>query len=214
MLKVATTILPLLFVQTSFAALLTPSGPTEKVESVNIYKSVTATIEKESILLSSIGAGLRAKKVVFLNVKVYVGQLFAPSADEFKKSSNEPLSAIKNQRAVAIQLHFLRDVDAENVQKSFIDALKANKVNTDDSSVKQFLDTVQKGGEAKQGKSLTILGSLSPDGNEVIYYETTSGAISEIKGSKGFVEKIFSIWLGTPADDGVANLKKSILKAN
>lgn len=214
MLKIASSILPLLFVQSSFAALLTPSGATEKVENVNIYKSVTATVEKESILLSSIGAGLRAKKVVFLNVKVYVGQLFVQSVDDFKKSISEPLTALKNQRTVAIQLHFLRDVDAENVQKSFIEALKTNKVNVEDSSVKQFLDTVQKGGEAKQGKSLTILGSLSPDGNEVIYYETTSGTISEIKGSKDFIEKIFSIWLGNPADDGVANLKKSILKTN
>lgn len=214
MRKVAISILSLLFVQSSFAALLTPSGPAEKIENISTYKAATSNIENENIVLSSIGTGLRAKKVVFLSVKVYVGQLFVHSADEFKKSINEPLAALKNQRTVAMQLHFLRDVDAENVQKSFIEALKANKVNTEDSSIKQFLDAVKKSGEAKQGKSLTILGSTLKDGSEVIYYETTSGAVSEIKGSKGFIEKIFSIWLGTSADDGVAQLKKNILKTN
>ena len=52
---------------------------------------------------------------------------------------------------MAIQLHFLRDVDADNVQKSFKEALKANNVSLEDAAVKQFLDSVAKGGEAKDG---------------------------------------------------------------
>lgn len=194
------------------AALLTPEGTGEKVEKVTLSTSATANVESEALKLTSVGAGLRAKKVVFVNVKVYVGQLFVSSPETFKTSEAEALTSLKDQQAVAIQMHFLRSVDADNVQKSFKEALKANGVSSDEASVKQFLDSVSKGGEAKEGKVLTVLGAKLKDGSEAVLYETTSGNVSEIKGSAGFIEKVFSIWLGKPSDDGVASLKKSILK--
>ncbi|KHD87053.1 MAG: hypothetical protein OM95_16465 [Bdellovibrio sp. ArHS] len=194
------------------AALLTPASGGDKLEKVTLAPSASVQVEGESVTLTSIGAGLRAKKVVFVNVKVYVGQLYVSSPATFKKSDSEALTSLKEQKAVAIQLHFLRDVDAENVQKSFKEALTANKINTQEASIQQFLDTVAKGGEAKEGKALSIVGSHLKDGSESIIYETTAGNVTEVKGPAGFIEKIFSIWLGKPADDGVAQLKKSILK--
>lgn len=202
----------LLLSVTASAALLTPEGAGEKIEKVSLATSGTANVEGESIKLTSVGAGLRNKKVVFVNVKVYVGQLYVASPATFKKSDTEALGSLKDQKAVAVQLHFVRDVDADNVQKSFKEALKANKIDTEESSIKQFLDSVAKGGEAKEGKALTILGARLKDGSEAILYETTSGNLSEIKGSAGLIEKIFAIWLGKPSDDGVAQLKKSFLK--
>ncbi|WP_347359369.1 chalcone isomerase family protein [Bdellovibrio sp.] len=194
------------------AALLTPEGHGEKVEKVALSTAATSQIENEPVKLTSVGAGLRAKKVVFVNVKVYVGQLYVSNLETFKKTDAEALGSLKDQKAVAIQLHFLRDVDADNVQKSFKEALKANNVNLEDAAVKQFLDSVSKGGEAKDGKALTILGAKLKDGSESVFYETTAGNVSEIKGPAGFIEKVFAIWLGKPSDDGVASLKKSILK--
>ncbi|UXR63727.1 chalcone isomerase family protein [Bdellovibrio bacteriovorus] len=194
------------------AALLTPEGSGEKIEKVTLSNTATAQVADESVKLTSVGAGLRAKKVVFVNVKVYVGQLFVSNTESFKKSDAEALGSLKDQQAVAIQLHFLRDVDADNVQKSFKEALKANNISLEDAAVKQFLDSVSQGGEAKDGKALTILGAKLKDGSESIFYETTAGNVSEIKGPAGFIEKVFAIWLGKPSDDGVANLKKSILK--
>ncbi len=199
----------LLSAQTS-AAVLTPEGTGSKVEKFTLPASATATVEGVPLKLNPIGAGLRAKKVVFVNVKVYVGQLFVTSPESFKK--DDPINSLKAQQATAIQMHFLRDVDAENVQKSFKEALKANGVNTEDSAIKQFLETVAKGGEAKEGKALTVLGAKLGDGTESILYETTSGNVAEIKGPAGFIENIFAIWLGKPADDGVAQLKKALLK--
>jgi hypothetical protein len=195
---------------TTNAALLKTEAGTNKTENISLSSAATTNVEGENVKLSHVGAGLRAKKVVFVNVKVYVGELLTSDLATFKKA--DALSSVKDQKAIAIQLHFLRDVDAENVQKSFKEALAANSVNVDDASVKQFLDAVSKGGEAKQGKSLTILGTRLKDGSEKISYETTSGTVSEIKGTSGLIEKVFSIWLGKPADDGVAELKKSILK--
>jgi hypothetical protein len=191
------------------AALLSADGTSGKLEKVNLSSSVTTNTENESMKLSYVGSGLRAKKVVFVNIKVYVAEFFVSNPEKFKKT--EPLNSLKDQKAVAIQLHFLRGVDAENVQKSFKEALSANGVNIDDAGVKQFLEAVAKGGEAQEGKALSILGSQLADGSQKISYETTSGSITEIKG-QGLVEKVFSIWFGKPSDDGVATLKNSILK--
>lgn len=197
---------------TAQAALLNTEGNSGKIEGVLLPSSGAATIEGEQVKLTQIGAGLRSKKVVFVNVRVYVGQLFVSNPEKFKKSEADALNSLRDQKAAAIQLHFLRSVDAENVQKSFKEALKANDVNLDDPSIKQFLDAVAKSGEAKEGKVLTILSTKLKDGNEEISYETTTGTISPIKGPTGIAEKIFSIWLGKPTDDGITQLKKAILK--
>lgn len=212
MKQLAASLFALLLSVNASAALLTPEGTGEKIEKISLSTSATANVEGESIKLTSVGAGLRTKKVVFVNVKVYVGQLYVANPATFKKSDAEALGSLKDQKAVAVQLHFVRDVDADNVQKSFKEALKANKIDIEDASLKQFLDSVSKGGEAKEGKALTILGAHLKDGSEAILYETTSGNLSEIKGSSGLIEKVFSIWLGKPADDGVAHLKKAFLK--
>lgn len=192
------------------AALLTTESSGNKLEKANLSSAATYTLENEALKLTEVGAGLRAKKIVFVNIKVYVGELFVSDMTKFKKDS--PLPSLKDQKAIAIQLHFLRSVDAENVQKSFKEALKANDVNLDDAGIQQFLEAVVKGGEAQDGKTLTIVGSKLKDGSEQISYETTSGTTTDIKGTAGLVEKVFAIWLGKPADDGVAHLKKSILK--
>ncbi|HWU41825.1 MAG TPA: chalcone isomerase family protein [Bdellovibrio sp.] len=191
------------------AAILTNSGSKGKIEGVALSSESTTSVENESTKLSQVGAGLLAKKVAFFNVDVYVAEFFVSSAEKFKKA--DALNSLKDQKAVAVQLHFLRDVEAEKVQTSFKEALQANNVKLDDNSIKQFLEAVSQGGEAKKGKILTILGAKLKDNNEEISYENTSGKVTTIKGSADFIKNIFSIWLGTPADDGIARLKKSVL---
>ncbi|MEN0059104.1 MAG: chalcone isomerase family protein [Bdellovibrio sp.] len=207
-LSLATLLIPF-FTQ---AALLTTEGDGKKIEGVTLAKSATAKWNDSAVALSSVGGGLRAKKVVFVNVRVYVAQLYVSSLETFKKEETSALASVKDQKTLAIQLHFLRDVDAKDVQSSFKQALTANKVNLEDAAIKQFLENVEKGGNAAKGKTLTILGSHEADGKEVIHYENTDGAVSTVQGSQDFIKNIFSIWLGTPADDGVAKLKSEILK--
>jgi hypothetical protein len=212
-MKAVTTLLILMLTSTlSFAALLTTEGQGEKIEKLTLATAAQAGVDGAVIKLSSVGAGLRAKKVVFVNVRVYVGQLYVASPEKFKKNDAEALGSVKDQKAIAMQLHFLRNVDAESVQKSFKEALKVNGVSEEDANVKEFLAAVANGKEASEGKALTILGLHNADGSESVSYETTSGQVTVIKGVAGFVEKVFAIWLGKPADDGVAALKKAMLK--
>lgn len=205
-------LLTLLLSGTASAGLLTTEGAAEKIEKASVFPTASATIEGAATKMTSVGSGLRQKKLVFVSFKVYVAQLFVSNPESFKKSEAEALGSLKDQKAIAIQLHFLRGVDAPDVQKSFLQSLEKNNVDTKSESMKQFLDIVNKGGKAIDGKTLTILGAKLKDGSEVIYYENSNGEVSEVKGATGLINNIFSIWLGTPVDDEVATLKKSILK--
>lgn len=200
----------LLFAWSAQASLLKPEGSSGTIEKIALPESATISGGETPQKLYSIGSGLRAKKVMLVNVKVYVGQMFVANKDSFSKA--EALSSLGNQSAAAIQLHFLRDVDAENVQASFKEALKVNKVKLDSEAMTQFLSAVKKGGVAKSGKTLTILAMKGPEGQEIVSYENNEGAVTEIKGPAGFMKDIFSIWLGTPSDDGVAKFRSDILK--
>jgi hypothetical protein len=192
------------------AALLIPEGNLGSLEEVQMPQSVQVSIENESFKLTSVGYGLRTKKVVFVTVKVYLGQLFVSDLASFKKA--EALASVKTQKSLAMQLHFLRNVDGETVQKSFQEALTANDISLNESDVKQFLEVVKNAGEVKEGRKLSIVGATLPSGQEVLIIENTQGQISEIKSNKGFIEKIFSIWLGKTTDSGIASLKAAVLK--
>jgi hypothetical protein len=160
--------------------------------------------------LSYIGAGLRSKKVVLVNVRVYVGELFVSDTAKFKKS--EALKTVADASPALIQMHFLRDVDAEKVQSSFKEALEANKIDLKKPEIQKFLEAVKNGGEAKSGKMLSVYGAKKGDGSEVITYEDSNSKATTVSGGAGFIQEIFAIWLGTPSDGGVAKLKEDILK--
>jgi hypothetical protein len=211
MLKLLSLILITILPLNSFAGLIELQGTPAKKEKINIFPKATTNVAGETISMTSIGSGIRSKKVVFVNVNVYVGQLLVSNPESFNLAETEALSSLKNQKTSAIILNFLRDVEAEKVQNSFKEALVANKVNLEETSIRQFLEAVTKGGVAQNGKTIVLVGSRLKDGQELISYESSTGSIVEIKGSSGLIEKIFSIWLGNPADEGIANLKKSLL---
>lgn len=211
MKKLIGLLFPLLSSTNVHAGLLTTEGSTAKIENINIATIANTSVNGDSVTLKSVGSGIRNKKVVFVNIKVYVGQLFASTPEDIYNSKDLEKS-LENQKAVAIQLHFLRDVDAANIEKSFIEALRKNKVEITDESIKKFLDSVRLGGEIKEGQTITILGSKNKDLSESIFHESHNKKFSEIKGQKGFITKIFSIWLGKPTDDGIEKLKESLTR--
>jgi hypothetical protein len=188
---------------------LQPNSANTKIESVPLAASATTD---KGAKLSFVGAGLRAKKVVFVNVKVYVAQLFAADAAKLKKSDAEILGSLDSAAPVALQMNFLREVEASKVQSSFKEALEANKVDMNKPEIKKFLDAVQTGGKAKEGKTLTLLAVKNPDATETVTYEDANGKATAVSGAAGFTRDVLSIWLGKPSDDGVARLKSDLLK--
>ncbi len=198
----------------SHASLLKLEKGTRSVEGINISKSATATVGDQSVHLGTVGAGLRWKKVLFTKVKVYVAQLMVESPERFIKKDKEALKSLDDSNNVAIQMTFLRTVDAPTVQSSFRDALSINKVDLNSDAVKAFLSAVKNGGDATSGNSLTILIQKHSDGSETLVYEDSAGKQTQVKSEKGLTQKILAIWLGVPSDDGVASCKSDLLSNN
>ena len=193
------------------AAVLTVSPGSRTVEGVKVSEGAKASVADRSYALKLVGAGLRYKKVVFVKAKVYVGELFVDAPEKFKKGEAEALGSLAEQKAVAIRMTFLRDVDGEKVSNGFKEGLEENKVSLTNPTVKGFLDAVKTGGEAKDKHSLVVVGEKLASGKEAISYENAAGKVVTVTGDAGLVKMVFSIWLGKIDDSGLENLKKEIL---
>ena len=119
----------------SFAALLNPSGAIHKLENVKLPTKVSLTVGTRSSDLISIGEGLRYKKIVFIKTKVYVGQLLSSDESLVIKEKGQILDSLSKQKAVAMQMTFLRDVDVkaigghlENLSKKMVYPLRVNQL--------------------------------------------------------------------------------------
>lgn len=178
---------------------------------VTISTGGTATVDGQSIDLTTVGSGLRNKKVLLANVKVYVAQLLVSKPNSFVHKDDEALKSLDDSDTVAMQLYFLRSVDADKVKVSFRDAFDANKVDVNDAAIKALLNAVASGGDATANGTLTFVGHKHSDGSETLVYEDTAGKQTVIKGDKGLTHDVFSMWLGNPDDDGVAALKTSLV---
>lgn len=194
------------------AALLKLEPGQKSNNGVTISKGGTATIDGKEHELTTVGSGLRSKKVLLASVKVYVAQLLVSSPNAFVRKDGEALKSLEDSQTVAIQLSFLRSVEAEKVKVSFRDAFDVNRVDINSPAIKALLAAVEKGGDATANGTLTFVTNKHSDGSETLVYEDTAGKQAVIKGDKGLTRDVLSMWLGNPADDGIANLKKSLLQ--
>ena len=156
-----------------------------------------------------LGAGIRSKTVLVATVKVYVLQLFADNKAGFSRDANA-LASLNSSTRVALKIDMLRTVSADSLASSLRDAAEANGYEGD-AEMANLLTLMSKSAEATQGKALTLL-MVKKDGKTSVYYEDTKGAMQSFVGSNELSTKILSIWLGKPADDGLAALRTTLLK--
>lgn len=195
----------------AYASVITGSGHAKTVEGVPASLEAKASVDSRSYSLKLVGAGLRYKKIAFIKPNVYVGELFVDAPEKVQKTGDGVLASLEAQKAVAIRMTFLRDVDGEKVSNGFKEALEENKVNLDGASIKAFLNAVKAGGEAKDKKTIIVLTEKLGGGKEAVTYENAAGKAITIQGGPGLVHDILSIWFGRINDSGLESLKKEIL---
>lgn len=195
----------------SAADLLTKEVSGKEISGVKLSKAASLKVDQYNVNLTQVGAGLRNKKVLVANVKVYATELFVSEAHVVVKTDKDLLESVSKAKTAVVQLTFLRAVEADKVQVSFRDALAANKVDINSAEVQKLFGYVIAGGEAKDGKTMTFVTNKNADGTETLYYEDTNGKVSTVVG-QDLTKKIFSMWLGIPADDGLKTLKAELLK--
>ena len=197
------------------ADLLTLAPGTANISGVNISTGATAVVDGKTINLTTVGAGLR-KKVVLFKVDVYVAQLMVDDATRFVKSDAGALPSLENVGAVALRMDFkFRDVPAAKMSTAFEDGFRANGVDTKSTALGDFLAKVNAAGDAKQGGALTILITRNADGSTKVQYENLKNGTSTVEviaGVKQTLHDILAIWLGVPSDKELGDLKAQILK--
>lgn len=162
--------------------------------------------------LTLVGKGLRKKKVAFVNVKVYDTFVYATDPATFQRQdADAALASLSGQKASAIQLKFLRDVDADRIVSAFRESLEANKIDVASPAIKGLLDKVRAGGEIKEGQTMTIL-ILKGDPEDSVIYENGKGDIAVVKGPAGLGRQILSIWFGATPEGTMQELKGNLLK--
>jgi hypothetical protein len=195
----------------SFADLLTKELSGKENSGVKLSKAASVKVDQYNVNLTQVGAGLRTKKVLIANVKVYTAEVFVSEPQTVVKTDADLLASVAQSKTAVVQLTFLRDVEADKVQVSFRDALVANNIDINSAEVKSLFAAMVAGGEAKTGKTMTFATNKNADGTETLYYEDNSGKVSTVVG-KDLTKNIFSMWLGIPADDGLKTLKAELLK--
>lgn len=210
MFKTLSSLVALTLIPSTFAAVLTLTPGEKTLEGRNIPQSAQLKLSDRSVELSTVGFGLRSKKVMVANVKVYVAELLVSNAAAFEHhaANDAALKSLDKMEAVAIRMDFVRTVEAAKVAASFVEALNANQVDTRSAQVQAFISAVENGGDAAVGKALTI--AFDTKGS-LIVYENADGSPQIIKADANLQRAIYSIWLGVPADAGLANLKKDLI---
>lgn len=196
------------------AAMLSYENGFKIINGVSLKKS--ATINDRSgnpttLKMDILGAGLRAKTVLVVKANVYVAQLFSDNKAGYVRDANQALtSLVKNSNRVALKIDMLRTVSSSALVTSFKEALAANNIALD-AELNSALALMEKSAEATSGKTITLL-MTKDNGKTNLYYESTVGEVVSMVGSAEMMGKIMAIWLGKPADDGLASLKADLLK--
>lgn len=193
------------------AGILQLDGESREIEGVTISKGAEAQLSSNRYSLTTVGAGLRKKKVGIFSVKVYVAQLLASDPAKFVRSLDQALTSLDGIKAVALRMSFLRDVEVEKIRASYQESLVKNGVDLTKPEINTFLEAVEDGGPATARRDMIVAGHRLPDGSEQIVYENSAGQSVFINGTAGFVKSIFSIWLGQTTDSELEALRNLLI---
>ncbi|MES2801179.1 MAG: chalcone isomerase family protein [Bdellovibrionota bacterium] len=212
MKKLMTVVSTIAFSLTLSAQTLTTNVGDKKYDTYSLASSADLKVDKDTMNLKPVSHGIRKKKLfALLPVKVYYAELLAAKPEALVKTDSEILTSLNAAGPVQLRLTMLRDLPAKKISDSFVDALKANEVTVDSGDMKTVLGHISEMSEFKQGEIFSIVGQTKLD-KGFLYLQKPNGEIITVSGSNKLVEQMFSIWLGKPVDDKLAELKKELLK--
>ncbi len=182
----------------------------QELEGVKLSANLEQTVGGEKLIFTSVGKGLRVKKVIFVKAKVYVAELFFTNPEKFVRSAAEVLSSLEASKGVAVKITFLRDVDGGAFVSAFRDGWKANQLSDQDPFLKTFLEKVKELGEQKKGSEL-VVATIQSGKTERVFLNSSSGSNFEMEAKAEDRKKLFCLWLGKTSDSGLEDLQKELL---
>lgn len=191
---------------------LTP-GP-KNIEGVNAAAGGTVSLQGQAIALQPICAALRWKPVLVAKINAYVGQILATDASKFIRNESQAIDSLDQSNTVVFHYTMLRDVDSATLVKSFRDGLAANRIDQNAPHIQALIAAVAGVGDISNKQTMWAAVRKNAGGSETLFFENQKGLLSQIEGPAGFSRHMISIWLGTPADKGVAAFKATCIAGN
>jgi hypothetical protein len=211
----AITLFASLFLSLNLNAQSITSTPSEQTfEDVKLTDSVLLDDSGTKTSLKNVSHGLRkVKKFGLVTVSVYVLEVFAKNPSSLVKTNEGILSSLKTAGPVQLKLTLARDLKGSQISDSFKDALKANDIDTANTTTEltAVLKAVNEITKFKQGEVFSLTAEWK-DTTATLYIQRPDQSIQKVTGPEKFVNDLFSIWFGKPVDDKMEDLKKTLLK--
>jgi hypothetical protein len=201
-------------------ALLELTAGTEVIENVPVSTGgVLSLPDGRKLQMTTAGAGLRRKRVLGVPLKIYVLQLLVNDPKKFVQTMDGALDSLDAESEVALHLTLKRTVSSAEMVDAFRAGLAANRDalaakgipiegNPDLDAMSAAINA---GGDLNEGSAVVFAFFREGQGSETLVYQAPSGEARTIHGRSGFLRAVLSIWLGSPADGQLENLKKQLL---
>lgn len=181
------------------------------ISGVNIPKGATVTVEGRQSNLTTYGAGVRTH---FFDI--YVGQLLVTDPSKFVAKNPGALDSLPALGTVAFKIDFIFTfgVSASQLSDALDDGFAANNIDESDPNITLFMNAIKAGGTGSKGSSMLVVGEYLANNVEAITLQDPEGKLTTIKGGKGFIAQIMSLWLGNPGDNDVQKMQDKIFARN
>jgi len=167
--------------------------------------SLPKILIKDTGALTLVGAGLRKKKVVFVNVSVYVAAHYVGLPADWNPA--QAAASLKKQPHRQMTLTFLRDVGADKIKDAFSDSLTANGHDPARADLAAALKALA--ADVKEGGQISFVGSTEPGKPQRVWITGSTGR-AEVAGAT-VVDDLWSMWFGKPVDGGIEQLQTELL---
>lgn len=173
---------------------------------IPVYPSAEVVDNGETYELPLTGRGIRQKRVIFVDVDVYLAASYV--VREHLPLRDTPLRKIQESPFEVMQLTFVRNVSGSDIQNSLRESLTANGVDTNRPGIQSIFQ--QFSGGILSGQTFLILSRQRRNENhESVIIATPAGSHTVSGDNLG--GDLWRAWFGTPADDGLSRLRSRLI---
>lgn len=138
------------------------------------------------------------------DIPLYLIELHAENPEKIDRKLG--FTSVLQNLPVALHLHYYGDADSKSIAKGLEESFKKNDVATTAPGIPQFINALKQASDVKTGDTVVIF-ALKPD---TVYYQRNNKAAVKVKGDANLAKNILSVWLGTPVDDQIQAMQKTL----
>ncbi len=161
------------------------SAHAKTVDSINFEDKVQ--VAGKDLVINGVGI----RKATFLRIKVYYGALYVT------QKTTTPAAFLGTTEPKQIVMHFVRDVDAKDLKKTYKEAFEGANKETYKTMLPIFEAFNNNFTDIKKGELMTF--SFLPDGVVL----TEAGKTFPKAGDANFSKAVLNMWFVNPLDEGL-----------